>query len=1307
MNGWNRSGFAQAPLRLGLASSLITCGYVVVFAAISLAPATLAAQEAQWIWSSEHAPDAVPTGAACHFRKVFQLRAPEAGTIAIAADDAYDLYVNARRVASGTAQKKLVEHDVTSFLTRGANVIAVKVMNRSGNTAALVARVTVKERNGNWHSYSTDGSWKAELSPLPLWNTALYNDRSWAAAAPFGELVTAARASNPGANPASDSAPNATANVADGSPEATPAEPPARTSRFTIDDAFEVQSVLSSEESGSLTAMTFNEFGHILAAKEGGGLLLVYDSNNDKIPDKVRTYCDKVQNIQGILALNGEVFVTGEGPDGPALYRLADKDRDGVLEDVRTLIRFECEVLEHGAHGIVLGPDGLIYVLLGNHAKLVGNYDDGSPHRDYYEGDLLQPRYEDPGGHAVGIKAPGGTIIRTDTEGSGVQLVAGGLRNPYDLAFNREGELFIHDADMESDDGTPWYRPTRLCHVIPGGEYGWRSGWAKWPDYFVDSLPATLDTGRGSPAGIVVYNHFMFPARFHGAIFSADWSQGKIVAIKLKRSGASYTASSEVFLEGNPLNVTDLEVGPDGWLYFTTGGRGTGGGIYRVVWRGQVPPEVTDLGTGLTSVIRQPQLQASYSRQNIAAIRKQMGSNWDHSLIGVARSAANPAQYRLQALDLMQLFGPPPSPELLLELSQEPNELVRAKAAELMGLHATDETRERLVSLLEDNDRAVRRKACESLSRCDHAPPVDRLLKLLASDDRFEAWAARRVLERMPVNEWSEIVLSSTDQRVLIQGALALMIAHPSRDNGLAVLQQLSKATEKFVSDRNFIDVLRVMQVAIVRGELSPDEIPGLRRQLAEEYPAGEPTMNRELTRLLIYLQESSILDRYLAYLKSNVSEADKLHLAMHLRFLESGWTAKQRLALLEYYEEANRHKGGASYARYVINATRDFCKDLSEEESRQVLAKGDKWPNAALGALYKLPQQLDADLLAQLIALDGKLTRLQGDSIQRLQVGIVAVLARSGDENSQAYLRKIWDQSPERRQAVALGLAQKPAGDNWVYLVRSLPVLEPAAAKQICQKLTDVDQAPEEAEPYRQAILLGLKMRKKNDNKDGAAESAIMLLSYWTGEELAASEPEEKQLAAWQAWFSGKYPSEPEAKLPELAENAKYTSEELIAYLTSADAHGTAGRGATVFSKAQCAKCHRFDGKGESYGPDLTAVSNRFSRKELLESILFPSHVISSQYASKTVRTTDGRTITGLVVPGAAGETIIVETSGNKVTLAEGDIKETKPSKQSSMPTGLLDALTLEEIADLFAYLQRSGEAGTLTRRPTAIQNK
>lgn len=1275
MNGWIRPRLMDEMAR--------RAGRLAAFALLLLAAGAASGQEAQWIWSPQHTKENVPAGESCYFRKTLALRGPEGGNIAIAADDQFELFVNGRRIGVGESSRKLTEFDLSRVLLRGTNVVAIRVQNRAGNTAALAARLTVRDA-GEWKSHSSDTTWRTTLRPLPLWNTAIYNDRGWEGAQSFGMLGAAAPWDRR---------------------EDVPAEQVARSERFAIDPQFEVQQVLVGEQLGSLIAMTFNEFGHVLAAKEGGGLLLIYDGNGDKIPEKVRTYCDKIKNIQGILALNGDVFVTGEGPDGHALYRLSDKDRDGILEDVRTLVRFKCTVGEHGPHGLVLGPDGLIYVVLGNHSQFEGAYETGSPYRDFYDTDLV-PKYEDPGGHAAGIKAPGGVVIRTDTEGSGVQLVAGGLRNVYDLVFTREGDLFIHDADMESDENTSWYRPTRVCHVIPGGEYGWRSGWSKWPDYYVDSLPAALDTGRGSPAGIAVYNHHMYPVRYHGMLFTADWSQGRILAVRLKRSGASFSASSEVFLEGNPLNVTDLEVGPDGWLYFTTGGRGTGGGIYRIVWKGQVPKDVTDIGTGLTAVIRQPQPGSSWARQAIAAQRKQMGVNWDNSLMGVVRTAANPPQYRLQALDLMQLYGPTPTPDLLIELSKEPSEIVRSRAAELMGMHATRQTHQRLIELLDDSDRAVRRRACEALARADQAPPLDKVLALASSDDRFEAWAARRILERIDSAQWRDRVLAAKSQRLLIQGGLALMIAEPTRDNALAVLESISSAMAGFVSDRDFIDFLRLTQVALVRGKLQPEDVPGLKKLLAEEFPSGDALMNRELIRVLAFMQESSIIDRYLAYLKSPASDAEKLHVAMYLRFIESGWQPAQRLELLAYYEDANKRKGGGSYARYIINVTRDFCQQLSPEESLLVLKQGERWPNAALGALYKLPEKLDEETRTALIALDTRLSTISGDSIQRLQVGIVAVLCRSGEPESLAYLRKAFDQFPERRQVIAIGLSHSPGGENWSYLMKSMPVLEPNAAREICAKLTEVDQAPAEAEPYRQAILLGLKMLKKEPEKPNSAENAIGLLQYWTGEELAAGQTEDKQLEAWQNWFANKFPNELEARLPVASETAKYTLDELNEYLTSDQAKGTANRGAEVFVKAQCAKCHKFEGRGDSLGPDLTTVSSRFTRKELLESILHPSQVISSQYAAKTALTTDGRQVTGLVVPGAGGETIIVTTTGEKVALAAGQIEALRPSKLSPMPEGLLDPLTIEEIADLMAYLQGPA-AASLTRRPVGTERQ
>ncbi|HND52157.1 MAG TPA: HEAT repeat domain-containing protein [Pirellulaceae bacterium] len=1234
------------------------------------------AQEAKWIWSPEHVRGQVPPGVV-HFRKTFTLRAPETGTLAIAADDAYEVRVNGKAVAAGSGYRRLVEHDISKHLARGKNVIAIRVTNTQGPTAGLVARVQVKEARGSWQSFSTDETWRTNLSPLPLWDTMIYNDTRWPDAVVLGRL--------------GETAPwDRQENVA--------IEETHKSERFKISDEFTVQRVLNDQQTGSLIAMTFNEFGHVIASREGGPLLLLYDSNRDGVIDKVRTYCEKVKNCQGILALNGEVYVTADGPEGTGLYRLSDKNRDGSLEESRLLVKFRGEMGEHGPHAVSLGPDGLIYVMLGNLCSVDGQFDPQSPYRNYYEGDLVE-RYEDPGGHAVGVKAPGGSVIRTDVEGSVVQLVAGGLRNCYDLCFNRDGEMFAHDSDMETDEGAPWFRNTQLFHLTPGGEYGWRSGWSRWPEYYVDSLPPLLDTGRGSPTGCTSYNHFAFPHRYQNSLFLADWTNGRILSVKLQKSGGTYTASSEVFLEGSPLNVTDLEVGPDGALYFCTGGRGTGGGLYRVAWRGRVPPEVSDLGDGISAVIRQPQMQSAWSRQRLARLKIQLGDNWDRLLEGVARSGSNPADYRTRAVDLMQLFGSPPDTELLLFLSKDKSEAVRAKAAEVMGLHGDERTQERLTALLADADRTVRRKACEALVRAEQTAEVEKLFTALASDDRFESFAARRLLEATPVEKWREQVLETDNQRILIQGGLALATAHPDAQNSQQLVGRIGLAVQKFVSDRNFVDMLRVVEVAVHRGSLPPSQLDDLKTWVANEFPAGDPLMNRELIRILAYLQADEINDRYVDYLKSKAPAIEKLHVAMHLRFIPEGWKPDQKYAIIDYLEKVARSDSSSNLPVYVRNVTRDFSRGLTDEESRYVLARAVQWPNAALGSIYKLPSNLDDETLKYLKSVDRQLAEKNDESAKPLLVGIVAVLARSGDASSMEYLREIWRRDPERRTSAAMGLAQQPDGENWDYLVQSLAVLEGAPAVEVLDKLLTVDQAPEDPEYYRQVILRGLLL------KDQGGEKAVALLQHWNEESVSSpGEPWNKALAKWQDWFKEKYPTRPEATLPAAPEDSKWKFDDLLEYLTVGDGarKGSLARGATIFSKAQCIKCHAYGGKGERIGPELTTLNKRFMRKEVLESILFPSHVISDQYASKTVVTHLGRQYTGIVAGGAKGEKVVLQSNGEKVVVKEDDIDEILPQKTSVMPAGLLDNFSQEDIADLFAFLMNSpGRAELASKKP------
>src|SRR5690606_1267117 len=185
----------------------------------------------------------------------------------------------------------------------------------------------------------------------------------------------------------------------------------------------------------------------------------------------------------------------------------------------------------------------------------------------------------------------------------------------------------------------------------------------------------------------------------------------------------------------------------------------------------------------------------------------------------------------------------------------------------------------------------------------------------------------------------------------------------------------------------------------------------------------------------------------------------------------------------------------------------------------------------------------------------------------------------------------------------------------------------------------------------------------------DSGGREASQLLLRWTGEKIVQPrETWQTALPVWQKWFSEKYPNQPEAVLPKEPEGQQVFASVTELLASPAAAEGDAARGAVVFEKAQCIKCHRYGTRGEGIGPDLTNVSKRFQKKEILESVAYPSLVISDQFAAKSVVTTDGQTFTGLV--GETGDGVVVlQANGEKANVAKSDIEEIVPSKKSAMP--------------------------------------
>jgi putative heme-binding domain-containing protein len=340
-------------------------------------------------------------------------------------------------------------------------------------------------------------------------------------------------------------------------------------------------------EEGSWVSMAFDPRGRVVVAREERGLLRMTlpaggRANGQSI--EVETIDDTLLECRGLLFAFGDLFINANNSKG--LYRLRDTDGDDHFDETKLLYHSPGGV-GHGRNDLVLGPDDMIYSIHGDAVDLPQTVADAtSPFRE----------------HRRGLPTHEGHVIRIDREGQRVELFAAGLRNPFGIDFNPDGEPFTYDADAEYDMGAPWYRPTRVVHLVRGGDYGWRGVTGSWPPYYPDhpdsALP-NLDIGKGSPTAVKFGTRSNFPPPLQQALFILDWAYGRILAVHMTPHGASYLCRAETFLKGRPLNVTDLDFGPDGAMYFVTGGRKTQSALYRVRYVGATvespPPSEQEL----------------------------------------------------------------------------------------------------------------------------------------------------------------------------------------------------------------------------------------------------------------------------------------------------------------------------------------------------------------------------------------------------------------------------------------------------------------------------------------------------------------------------------------------------------------------------------------------------------------------------------------------------------------------------------------------------------------------------------------
>ncbi|HLJ11275.1 MAG TPA: HEAT repeat domain-containing protein, partial [Planctomycetaceae bacterium] len=654
----------------------------------------------------------------------------------------------------------------------------------------------------------------------------------------------------------------------------------------------------------------------------------------------------------------------------------------------------------------------------------------------------------------------------------------------------------------------------------------------------------------------------------------------------------------------------------------------------------------------------------------------------------------------VRALTLLTQHGPKPEVQLLTAAATDPDPKVRQFAVLLLGDHATPEVAAVLAKLLDDKSPVVQRRACEAYVRSGLAPPFAATFRLLSAGDRWLRFAARLALEHGPIDKWSAELRSIGQSPAGISNPDAqLLLYRISGDPGVAqtvmagVSQTLKQARP---GSRQWLDALRLAELWLTRSH----DADGARASIGslllsrfrdESVPkpnSMEDAIRTETARLLAYMQVPEAAAALIQAIDKSPTPQHKIHYAMCLRFLKSGWTLDLKRRYLDWYETTRDMEGGNSLQGYLRNIVTGTLEYYTPQERKQLILAWKERPHSTRLLLSASQPEQVQDFEQVVAKLMAELEQPAAGSHELLGLSIEA-LSKSASPASQAILRKLFDENADRRDMLARALAQHPIADNVPYLERAVASADKTTMQVCVAALGSADYKPAKPEEIRSAIQAGLKL----GNEGGKA--VVELLQKWTGSEHQKKDDIASALAHYQQWFRDKYPDEPPPELArEDVEKTKYTVGQLVEFLDkdAKASQGDTARGREVFAKANCLKCHRFLNEGEGVGPDLTAVRRRFQKKEILEAVLLPSQVISDQYAAMTVVTTDGLVHTGLPLPNpGSNKLLLLLSDATKIEISPEKIEEKQKAKVSVMPEGLFKDLSLEQIADLFAFLETS----------------
>jgi putative heme-binding domain-containing protein len=482
-----------------------------------------------------------------------------------------------------------------------------------------------------------------------------------------------------------------------------------------------------------------------------------------------------------------------------------------------------------------------------------------------------------------------------------------------------------------------------------------------------------------------------------------------------------------------------------------------------------------------------------------------------------------------------------------------------------------------------------------------------------------------------------------------------------------------------------------------------------LLRAVEEHFPDADRPAARECATLLAYWNPAGTVDRLLAALEAETDREQAIHYAFCLCAIREPWSLDHARKLLSWFDASSRWSGGASFDGY-LEAMRMRVLPHFDAKIRSAIAREGKLGAVALAALVggsapdaqgepgleHDPHDVQAEILRALQAAYARL----GDDPQGLasRKTVLQTVALSRIDGVANWLASIAESKAPERDVALIALARRHRLRDQPLFVKSLARTDLEVPEACAQALIAIDAKPDDADTWAHVLDAARKLGVPR------GWSLLQVAAHWLGKPALQPKAEEwaHTLQQYDVWFSVNFPSYVRAARPE-AERPSWDYEHVLAFLEKSGARaGSRGRGAQVFQQAACASCHVVSASdptqnvisapqaaGAQWGPDLTTVGRRFSVAQLLESIQFPSRNISDQYRTSVAETTDERRVEGRIVAQDEQSITLLSSDGARHALQRNDIRQIEPSSVSPMPEGLLDALTLEEIKDLFAFLR------------------